>query len=114
MKNKYGTSSKLQITTSDFWCFTDAKMYYPIRINVRMTDDPLLFKVDYVGYGLYWCRITNTTYFEYHESDRVMFIESIESLFSVYVVTFQLDYLDNWEIYKKNSNFFYEKLRQSR
>ena len=114
LNNVHVTENKLRITTSDFWCFTDAKTYHPVRINVTMTDDPLLFNVNYIGYGFYWCNIINTTYFEYYESDRIMFIESIESLFSVYVATLQFDYFDDKEIYKNNSNYFYEKLQKSR
>lgn len=85
---------------------------------MSVTDDPLLFNMDYVGYGLYWCRIINTTYFEYYESYSVKFIENIGSLFDVYVATLQFDYLD-YNLFMIHSNsssshYYYEKLLKTR
>lgn len=80
-----------------------------------MTNDPLLFNVDYVGYGLYWCQIINTSYFEYYESDQIIFIQNIESLFSVYVARLQFNYSDDGIKFQNNlSNYCYEKLQKSR
>lgn len=115
MNNLPGTSFYSSIKASDIWCFTDAEKYYPTRVNVTTSDDPLSFDVEYVGYGYYWCRIVNTTYFKYYESDRVMFVDRLNSLFGVYVVTFQFSNVDFMKMPEMDmSNYFNEKLHESR
>lgn len=80
------------------------------------TDDPDIFKVEYAGYGRYWCLVVNMLEYEPYESERVFFTYNLKSLKTIRNIETSISIPITQEVRESNdlTPFYLQQLQNPR